>query len=136
MVLGSGGIGPEELERVGREAEETLRRLSGLQERLGAIRGEGSAAGGQIAVSADNAGRIVSINLNPRIMRMASEDLADELLRAVTAAQDDCARQAQDLLADAGADSSGQRPTFETMERQLLKSHESFIREMEGLGGP
>ncbi|NRQ34638.1 YbaB/EbfC family nucleoid-associated protein [Nonomuraea sp. NN258] len=130
-----GGIGPEELERYTRAAEESLRRMAELQERLDAVRGTGTAAGGQITVGADNAGRIVSIDLNPRIMRMASEDLADELLRAVNAAQDDCARQARDLLAEIGADPSGQQLTFEAMEQELLKSHASFLKEMEGLGG-
>jgi DNA-binding protein YbaB len=133
-VLDPGGIGPDDLERVAREAEQAMRRLADLQERLGAIRGTGTAAGGQIVVGADSSGRIDSIELNPRVMRMASQDLAEELLRAVNAAQDDCVRQTRDLVSDTGVDPSVDEAAFEAMERRLTDAHAAFMREMEGYG--
>jgi DNA-binding protein YbaB len=132
MVLDPGGIGPEDLERIAKQADEGLRRLAGLRERLDAVRGTGTAADGQIVVGADSSGRIDSIDLNPRVMRMPSQDLAEELLRAVNAAQDDCARQAQDLIAQTGVDTSVDEAAFEAMERRLNDAHAAFVREMEG----
>jgi DNA-binding protein YbaB len=132
MVLDPGGIGPEDLERVAREAEQTLRNLAGVQERLGAVRGTGTAAGGHIVVGADSSGRIDSIDLNPRVMRMPSQELAEELLRAVNAAQDDCVRQTRDLIAGTGVDTSVDEAAFEAMERRLTDAHAAFMKEMEG----
>jgi DNA-binding protein YbaB len=129
-MLDPGGVGPEDLERVAREADQALRRLADVQERLGEVRGTGTAADGQIVVGADASGRIDSIRLNPRVMRMASHELATELLRAVNAAQDDCARQANALIAEAGVDTSVDQAAFEAMERRLLEAHDAFMKEM------
>ncbi|MGP3960169.1 YbaB/EbfC family nucleoid-associated protein [Nonomuraea sp. 3N208] len=118
------------MERIAREAEEAMRRLAGLQERLGAVRGSGTAAGGQIVVEVDSSLRIDSIRLNPRVMRMASQDLADELLRAVNAAQDDCAQQTNDLIAETGVKPAVDEAEFQAMERRLNEAHAAFIKEM------
>ncbi|TDD48227.1 YbaB/EbfC family DNA-binding protein [Nonomuraea terrae] len=134
MLLDPGSIGPDDLERVGREAEQTLARLADVQERLAAIRGSGTAADGHVVVSADSSGRIDKIQLNPRAMRLASQDLADELLRAVNAAQDDCARQARELLAGAGVGEVVDEAAFAAMERRLEEAHTSFVKEMERYG--
>jgi DNA-binding protein YbaB len=131
MVLEPGGIGPEDLERVAREAEHALSRLADVQERLGEVRGTGTASGGRIVVGADASGRIDSIKLDPRVMRMASQELAGELLRAVNAAQDDCARQAGHLIAEAGVDTTVDEAAFAAMERRLEDAHAAFVREME-----
>ncbi|MFG1704809.1 YbaB/EbfC family nucleoid-associated protein [Nonomuraea sp. M3C6] len=128
--------GEVDLERTAREAEQTLRRLAGLQDELNTIRGTGTAADGQIIVYADNSGRIESIDLNPRVMRMSSQDLTDELVRAVNAAQDDSARQARELIAGAGVDISADEVAFEAMERRILDAHAVFAREMEGYSRP
>lgn len=51
--------------------------------------GSGQAANGQVSALAGPDGRLRELNLNPRVMRMASEDLAREILTAVNAALDD-----------------------------------------------
>ncbi|GGP91597.1 YbaB/EbfC family nucleoid-associated protein [Streptosporangium pseudovulgare] len=53
------------------------------------LRGGGQAADGQVSVLVGPDGRLREVNLNPRVMRMASEDLAREILTAVNAALDD-----------------------------------------------
>ncbi|RVX44079.1 DNA-binding protein YbaB [Nonomuraea polychroma] len=131
-MLDPGAVGPDDLERVAKEAEQAMRRLADLQGQLDAVRGIGTAAGGQIVVGADSSGRIDSIELNPRVMRMPSQDLADELLRAVNAAQDDCLRQTRDLVAQTGVDTSVDEAAFEAMERRLTDAHAAFMRTMEG----
>ncbi|MFI7635670.1 YbaB/EbfC family nucleoid-associated protein [Nonomuraea sp. NPDC049400] len=131
MALNPGGIGPDDLERVAREADQALRQLSGLQDRLDTVRGTGTSADGLVVASADGSGRIDSIKLNPRAMRMASEELAEALLRAINAAQDDCARQTNGLIADSGVDVGGNQAAYEAMERQVLETHAAIMRGME-----
>ncbi|MEW9551352.1 YbaB/EbfC family nucleoid-associated protein [Nonomuraea sp. NPDC050783] len=131
-MLDPGDISPEALERVARETDEALRRLTDMQQRLGSVRGTGTAADGQIVVGADSTGRIDSIKLNPRVMRLASQDLAEHLLRAVNAAQDDCNRQAQALIAEAGVITSVDEAALQSMERRLTEAHEAFVKEMGG----
>lgn len=60
--------------------------LESAEETLG---GSGQAAGGHVSVLVGPDGRLRELNLNPRVMRMASEDLAREVLMAVNAAIDD-----------------------------------------------
>ncbi|MFF4419006.1 YbaB/EbfC family nucleoid-associated protein [Streptosporangium sp. NPDC001559] len=72
---------------------EGIRSLS-LLEGLGdpaenTLQGSGQAADGQVSVLVGPDGRLAALNLNPRVMRMASEDLAREILTAVNAALDD-----------------------------------------------
>ncbi|WP_329428151.1 YbaB/EbfC family nucleoid-associated protein [Streptosporangium sp. NBC_01495] len=54
-----------------------------------AVQGSGEAAGGQVRAVAGQDGRLHELHLNPRVMRMASENLAQEILLAVNAALDD-----------------------------------------------
>ncbi|MCK2212587.1 YbaB/EbfC family nucleoid-associated protein [Actinomadura sp. ATCC 31491] len=129
-MLDPGDIGPEDLERVARETETALRRLADVQSRLGDVRGTGTAADGMIVVGADSTGRVDSIKLNPRVMRLGSQELADHLLRAVTAAQDDCARQAQALIAEAGVAAPVDEAAIQAMERRLMQTHEAFVKEL------
>ncbi|MFE0156446.1 YbaB/EbfC family nucleoid-associated protein [Nonomuraea sp. NPDC059007] len=53
------------------------------------FQGDGAAADGQVRAVAGPDGRLHELRLNPRVMRMASEDLAREILTAVNAALDD-----------------------------------------------
>ncbi|MFI6297068.1 YbaB/EbfC family nucleoid-associated protein [Nonomuraea sp. NPDC050790] len=70
-----------------------------------APRGEGAAADGQVRVVAGADGRLSELSLNPRVMRMASEDLAREILHAVNAALDDLRANTPGLdAADPGMD--------------------------------
>ncbi|MBB4916382.1 YbaB/EbfC family nucleoid-associated protein [Streptosporangium saharense] len=72
---------------------ETIRSLSALEDpgdpAPETLRGSGQAADGQVSVLVGPDGRLAELNLNPRVMRMASEDLAREILTAVNAALDD-----------------------------------------------
>lgn len=72
---------------------ETIRSLSAPENQEDpaweTLRGNGQAADGQVSVLVGPDGRLAELNLNPRVMRMASEDLAREILTAVNAALDD-----------------------------------------------
>ncbi|ACY96334.1 MULTISPECIES: YbaB/EbfC family nucleoid-associated protein [Thermomonospora] len=51
-----------------------------------AVEGQGSAADGRIRVVAGAGGEITSIELDPRVMRMSSQELAEHLVEAVNQA--------------------------------------------------
>ncbi|MEU1737245.1 YbaB/EbfC family nucleoid-associated protein [Streptosporangium sp. NPDC020145] len=68
---------------------ESIRSLSSPENRGDPLQGSGRAADGQVSVLVGPDGRLAALNLNPRVMRMASEDLAREILTAVNAALDD-----------------------------------------------
>jgi len=61
------------------------------------VRGQGSAAGGLITVTVNAGGRITALNLNPRAMRMASDELSAGILAAVDEGAADAARQVAEL---------------------------------------
>ncbi|MFI6393910.1 YbaB/EbfC family nucleoid-associated protein [Nonomuraea sp. NPDC050540] len=63
------------------------------------FQGDGVAADGQVRAVAGPDGRLHELRLNPRVMRMASEDLAREILSAVNAALDDLRANAPGLEA-------------------------------------
>jgi hypothetical protein len=59
----------------------------------GEARGAGDAADGRVSAVAVG-GRLESLKLDPRVLRMASEELAGHIVAAVNAALDDLATQA------------------------------------------
>lgn len=72
---------------------ESIRSLSRMESAEGSeqdtLQGSGQAADGRVSAVAGPDGRLRELNLDPRVMRMASEDLAREILTAVNAALDD-----------------------------------------------
>ncbi|MEV4892035.1 YbaB/EbfC family nucleoid-associated protein [Nonomuraea sp. NPDC055795] len=76
---------------IGEMLTQALQALEQAEEApAGAVfQGDGVAADGQVRAVAGPDGRLHELRLNPRVMRMASEDLAREILSAVNAALDD-----------------------------------------------
>jgi DNA-binding protein YbaB len=67
-----------------------------LSQRMQEIRGSGEAAEGLVQVEVTAAGRVTALRLNPRVMRLDSQTLAEEILAAIGRANDDAARQVQE----------------------------------------
>ncbi|REE96568.1 YbaB/EbfC family nucleoid-associated protein [Thermomonospora umbrina] len=88
----------EDLDRLGRQADDAIRRLAESADALGAVTGEGEAAEGLVRATVDGAGALRSVDLNPRVMRMGSEELGRAITVAVTAAQADAQRKTTELL--------------------------------------
>jgi DNA-binding protein YbaB len=73
------------------------------------VLGTGTAADDRIRAVASGANRIDSITIDPRLMRLGSEALAEEIVTAVNAAFADLQRQAQTMSAPADpAEMAGQ----------------------------
>ncbi|WP_433418262.1 YbaB/EbfC family nucleoid-associated protein [Microtetraspora malaysiensis] len=110
-----------------------MRRLSDVEGELGEVRGRATDANSLITVVVDGSGRVEKIELNPRVMRLESHVLAEELVKTISEAQDDGARRTRELLSDSlgGMEipTSGFDPA--RAEKRMTESYESFARAME-----
>nr|WP_273378463.1 YbaB/EbfC family nucleoid-associated protein [Actinopolymorpha pittospori] len=77
---------------------ESASKLTDMQARVAEIHGQGEAVDGKVRVEADNAGRLVKVELDPRVMRLPSTELAEAFLAAAQQASDDVARQSSGLM--------------------------------------
>ena len=101
----------EDLDAVVRQSEETLRRLGGVFGELETVTGEGTGADGLARALVDGAGQIKEITLEPRIMRLDSQAVAEAVTQAVRAAQE-AARRANEELLRAATGASRSRWTW------------------------
>ncbi|TDC84377.1 YbaB/EbfC family DNA-binding protein [Nonomuraea deserti] len=88
----------DDLDNATYAVERAARRAEDAKAELHAIVGEGESVGGHVRVTTDVSGRVLSIRLNPRVMKRGSGDLADELMVAIRRAQDDSDAQRERLM--------------------------------------
>ncbi|GAA4189087.1 hypothetical protein GCM10022252_25400 [Streptosporangium oxazolinicum] len=124
----------EDLDAVVRQSEETLRRLGGVFGELETVTGEGSGAGGLARALVDGAGRIKEITLEPRIMRLDSQAIAEAVTEAVRAAQEAAARANEELLHAATGDPlpldmAEARRRFEDIGQDLVRTLDDLRRD-------
>jgi DNA-binding protein YbaB len=67
-----------------------------LSRQMAEIRGTGEAADGLVQAEVAAGGRVTALRLNPRVMRLDSQALAEEILVAIGRAGEDAARQVQE----------------------------------------
>ena len=92
--------------------------------------GVGEAADGLVQVTVGPPGRVTALTLDPRVMRMASESLAEEVTQAVNAALADLLQQATAAVpgqVDLGSLSDRLRQIQEDTGRQLTAFTDSLI---------
>lgn len=94
----------EDLSRMAEQSREGTRRLEKIMGSLRENTGEAENADGMISAVVDNTGKLQRIDLNPRVMRKASRDLAEQITAVVRAAQEDAQKKARDLLNEAVGD--------------------------------
>jgi len=113
---------------VGYPDDATLRLM---EDGLSDLTGEGTAAGEMIRVVTDSAGRLLTLTLNPRVMRLDSQELAEELCAAVQRAQADGERKTRELVGGIlGSSASEQLPDRTRFWNDLQEMRESFDRSM------
>lgn len=91
----------------------------------GELWGLGEAAEGQVQAVAVAGGRLDSLTVNPRAMRMGSEALCEQIVAAVNAALDDLGGKVAAQAAAAG----GVDPT--ALTEQMRDLHTESVRQME-----
>lgn len=86
-------------EALGRMAQEQAEALARSRERLDEIVGSAESEDGLVRATATDA-KVLTLSLDPRAMRKASEDLGAEILEVVNAARDDHDAQRQEVLGE------------------------------------
>lgn len=91
----------DELHRISEQAERVHSRLKKAGGGFDDVYGAGESADGKVRARTDSGGRITEIRLDPRVMKLSSQDLGEEITLAVGRAQDDCERRHEEMLRDA-----------------------------------
>ena len=79
-----------------RQAQAMQDQLAKVQEQAATKVAEGSAGGGMVTVKANGAMEIVSVTINPEVMKSGESELLQDM---VVAATNDALRKARDLMA-------------------------------------
>ncbi|MFF5212394.1 YbaB/EbfC family nucleoid-associated protein [Streptosporangium sp. NPDC000396] len=116
----------EDLDRVMRDSEHSLRDLTSAMDGLSEIIGEGESRSGTVSARVDANGRVTEVKINPRGMRLDSETLSEEIVEALQAAQDSHESQMRELVALP----LGGEDALETMQRQFQELQDSFAAEI------
>ncbi|MCW2947173.1 MAG: hypothetical protein JWR24_3890 [Actinoallomurus sp.] len=79
-----------------RDAKNRLSRVNELQETLSSLVGTAKSKDGRVRAESDNASGLRKLTIDPRAMRMASEELAEMIVRVVADATADLRRKSQE----------------------------------------
>ncbi|MEU0567864.1 YbaB/EbfC family nucleoid-associated protein [Nonomuraea sp. NPDC005983] len=91
----------DDLYQVAEEAERMHRRIEVAASELEGIQGVGESADGRVQARTDVNGRLIEVTLDPRAMKMSSQDLGEEITLAVRRAQDDGDLRREQVMRDA-----------------------------------
>jgi DNA-binding protein YbaB len=114
---------------IDRLLQDTRRALSELgapqagQDANAEMRGTGTAADDQVRASVAIGGRLETLSVNPRLMRLGSEALCEQIVVAVNAAMDD--------LLTKVAESAREQPSPADLGQQLEEIRTESVRRME-----
>ncbi|GAA3527013.1 hypothetical protein GCM10022419_002220 [Nonomuraea rosea] len=117
-----------DVEELLKENERELSRLADAAAGLRDIIGKGESRSGLATAVVDADGRLQSLTLSPRVLRMDVGALAEEVVQAVRQAQENQDRQARELLAVPGSQQIG----LAEIQRQFTEFQEMFGAETAG----
>ena len=115
----------EQAEAMMREAEARLGNFQSIRPALVDLVGRGEAADGQVAAEWGTDG-LAELELNPRVMRMPSTDLADAIKEAIRAARADLSEKTRAVLRDAGVGNEAP-PSIDEVRAQLGRLREQTV---------
>ncbi|MEV0592664.1 YbaB/EbfC family nucleoid-associated protein [Nonomuraea cavernae] len=97
MVERDGSSGDPELDRLMAEFKANSKELSDVMGQVGEVRGQATAADDKIRVQVSSSGELTSLRIDPRAMKLGSEELAEAILDAARRATEDAARRLMDV---------------------------------------
>jgi len=130
-VVGRSELNGEGLDKVLADTRRALQAVRSAPTTDGEpIQGAGSASDGRVRVVTQAPGHVTALELDPRLMRLSSEDLAAEIVIAVNAAFDDLRTKAVEAVmpADLGAMSS----QLEDLQNESVRQLERFTSAISG----
>ncbi|MCG5220637.1 YbaB/EbfC family nucleoid-associated protein [Streptosporangium soli] len=112
----------QHLERTLEQAQKIMLKLEEAQARILRVVGDGEGADGLVKVASDGQGGIKKIHFNPRIMRLDSTTLGQEVTAAIQAAQQQAERQSQEIMSEVLALTAAMpEPPDETFVRERVE---------------
>jgi DNA-binding protein YbaB len=90
------GSGDPEIERLLAQFNADVAQVEQLRDRITEVRGRGEAADGRVVAETAPTGALVGLTIDPRAMRLGSDELAAAILEAAGAA----ARNAEEEMTD------------------------------------
>ncbi|MEU6721365.1 YbaB/EbfC family nucleoid-associated protein [Nonomuraea sp. NPDC046802] len=90
--------GDQRLGRLLEGYQEDLAALEGLRDRIAEVRGRGEAADGRVVVTTTQTGALAGLTIDPRAMRLGSDQLAAAIMEAAARAVRGAQREAGDLV--------------------------------------
>ncbi|WP_431934411.1 YbaB/EbfC family nucleoid-associated protein [Nonomuraea jabiensis] len=112
------------------KSEQALRRLSEANSELQTITGAGEAGKGLVKAVVDNGGGLLGLTLDPRVMRQDSRTLAESILEAVRAAQNDASSRGRQLMASVLGDNGNDLLDLSEFQERLRATEEAFTRSL------
>lgn len=118
------------------QAERLMRRVQKAVTAVNEVVGEAESADGRVRARVFAGGRIKDVTFDPRVMRLDRETLADHVVNAVRAAQEDAQRRTEELMNEALGPLGGGMPSRENfgldkLFEQIGQIEESFTRSMQ-----
>jgi DNA-binding protein YbaB len=89
--------GDLELDRVMVEFRANSREFSDVMAQVGEVTGEAASRDGKVRVRVTATGQLTGLHIDPRAMRMGSQELADVILDASRRATEDAARRLMEV---------------------------------------
>jgi DNA-binding protein YbaB len=127
VVTGFGGFSSAEAEQMLQDATRRLKNVGELRERTEGLVGKAESEDGRVTVEYKATGDIAALKIDPRAMRMQSEELAAAILATISAAAADLRDKMNEVVKDLLPE---RERTFdlEATRRQLDDSVTRFAR--------
>lgn len=123
-------------EEIVAQQQAELARAQELQTKIDQVTGTATSDDERIQVSFSESAGVTSLTLDPRVLRMPSEDLAAEIMRLVNAARQDTHAQIQVVLDDTLGDDA--RPDMDQINEQVTQMKQQmneFMRDTVRMDG-
>ncbi|MFB4273125.1 YbaB/EbfC family nucleoid-associated protein [Nonomuraea sp. GTA35] len=91
--------GDPELGRLLKDFQQELTAIEGLRDRITSVVGRGEAAEGRVVVQVTQTGALAGLSIDPRAMRLGSDQLAAAIMEAAGRAARAAEQEANDMVA-------------------------------------
>jgi DNA-binding protein YbaB len=128
------GFGTEALDRLLADTRRTLESMTAARPDNAAepdeVRGTGEASDGQVRATVVSAGEVESLRIDPRLLRLGSEALSEQVMLAVNAAFADHRARASGPTPDAPVDPQQLAGQLRDLQDQSVRSMAAFSTAM------
>jgi DNA-binding protein YbaB len=115
-----------DLDKIIEQSRQMMEALESTQDELATVAGSGEAAEGLVKVTVGIDGKVRSIDLNPRAMRLASQTLSEGIMEAIQIASADAEAKAAELFSGAFGSASPSVADTDQIQAQFRAIQDRF----------